>query len=234
MTIRRFLIAAMAAMCITVPTHAQETLEIVEIQETQETQETQEITYEQHNRFGLTSMFGSQFSYSIEFSYHYMGSPMFGIGFGLGVISQFRAEHVPSGGMQWYIEDNSEGVTNMYFRPSIILSTPLPKKQDFKFHFTAEPSLMLVIPVDRINIGTYRQGQRTHITATSGKKAWWGLKIGPNITKDGLTLGMGYSVSNYDIYALRRNVEFQGTKFSRFYPETKLHHGIYFNLGYMF
>ncbi len=206
---------AIAAALTALPTHAQE-------------------EQQQHNRFGLTAMLASQDSYGIEFSYHYMASPMFGIGLGIGGVGQYRAEHVPTGGMKWYIESGSEGVTNIYFRPSILLSTPLPKNADFKFHFTAEPSLMLVLPIDRINIGTYGFGQRTHVTASSGKKSWWGLKVGPNLTKDGLTLGIGYSVSNYDIYALRRNVEFQGTKFNRFYPDTKLYHGFYFTLGYMF
>ena len=203
-------------------------------------------------------------SVNAEISGHYMFLPYIGIGGGIGITGQYDYNKVPFGEISsnestrafWGLDKEQRKVVRPYLRPSLLLRTPtlirFGKERDFELKLQVEPGLQLTIPYARarINYAWYpAQGgyypdmsedfadipfQTEGYSSRKGDWCFWNLKNSITVTKDNVYFYLGYSISNFDLYSIRRNIVVEGVSFHKFYPETKYTHCVFAGIGFVF
>lgn len=196
----------------------------------------------------LTAALNSNDAYELELSYHYLFLPCVGIGGGVGYSKQWYNDYIPDGYMandsrtSWRMDDECRKVEKLYIRPSILLKTPpLIKMGKGRIGLQIEPGLQLTIPYTGVWIEYERYGDRfdyesksKHISSNKGDWCFWHLKSSMNWTVNKVFIGLGYSISNMDIYSTRRTMTVENTPFSTFYPGKRLTHVFFISSGYSF
>lgn len=203
---------------------------------------------ENKSQMALTSAFGAtdlkDFCYQFEISYHYMGHPFLGIGGGIGFCG-ILSDHLPAGYSEngiwtsWCLNKEYKYINQLYLRPSLIFRSPALTriKDKYGLHFQAEPGIQLLIPyssvkIDYIDGEAYINSER--ISSNKGNWCFWNIKSGIFIKNDDFSFGLGYIISNLDVYSNRRTMKIANSSFSEFYPKSKLVHNAFIYFGVSF
>lgn len=206
----------------------------------------------------------SNLSVDAEISGHYMLLPYIGIGGGIGLMGQYDYNKVPFGEIAsanstrafWGLDKDQRQIARPYLRPYLVLRTPtlikMGKERNFRLRLEVEPGAQLTIPYTRARInyawypeqGGYYPGvsddygdlpfQTEGYSSRRGAWCFWNLKNSITVSNDHLTFSLGYSVSNFDIYSLRRNMVVEGVSFHQFYPKKEYTHCVFAGIGYAF
>ncbi len=92
----------------------------------------------ENNRIAFSGAFSNSSTWQLDFSYHYMINRYIGFGGSLGLWKTAYPEGQPKGN-DWYAEWDSNDISNIFIRPSIILKTPplrIKKMRDWNFRTT--------------------------------------------------------------------------------------------------
>lgn len=185
------------------------------------------------HRFGFMGALTSGDVWMLEAEYHFMVCPYVGLGGSLGTWKQYMSEGYPSGS-GWMVEDDDLRMSNVYLRPSLLLVSPsLFKIGDVGVGVMAEPGVMMNIPYKCVSIDLHEHGITTDYTTRSSSKGQWcavDCRAGVNITVGPVNITAGYLISNFDIYGIARNIEYQGVKFDQFYPRKRSMQGAFLSL----
>lgn len=190
------------------------------------------------NKITVSGALTSCDTWQIETSYHYMFCPYFGLGTSVGMWKQYTVDGVPKG-QGWRISEDYEKTENLYLRPSInIVSPPVIKFSDSSLGIFMEPGFMMNIPYSKVSISLLDEHGlvREFKNASSDNGRWYAFdcKIGLNFHSGNMGIYAGYMYSNLDIYAMRRNIAFEGIRFDRFYPRKQHLHGGFLSVYYIF
>lgn len=194
---------------------------------------------------GFSAGLASGNVYDCSFVYHYKLLPFVGFGGEVGICRQWYAEYTPSGqnaqGLRWWVDDAYEKISNVYVQPSILLETPsLRLRQEANLSLQVEPSLRMFIPSDVAVMlsATFDDphGRITSSRATGRAEQWCsrGVKVAAKLRLNNALVVLGYGVSDFDIYAPRREMSFQGVSFNSFYPKKQPERSLFLRLSYRF
>lgn len=185
------------------------------------------------NRFGFVAALTSVDTWQLETGYHYMLNRYLGVGGEFGMWKQYYYDGLP-GGSNWELDGDDEYLSNLYLRPSVVLMSPtLFKIKDAQFGIVAEPGIMLNVPYQCVGIYIYENCRRSDYKSRSSSKGQWfavDCRVGLDVRVGRLDITAGYMISDFDIYGIARNIEFDGKKFGEFYPKKKLLQGAYLSL----
>lgn len=212
----------------------------------------------------LTIGVASNHAIDAEISYHHMFLPYVGIGGGIGLMGQYDYNKTPFGEIAssnstrafWGLDKDQRKIVRPYLRPSLILRTPtlikMGKERDFRLRLEIEPGVQLTVPYTRtrINYVWYpQQGgsypaigddyddiplQTENYSSRRGTWCFWNLKNSITVSNDHVSFSLGYSISNFDIYSIRRNIVVEGVSFHQFYPKKEYTHCVFAGIGYAF
>ncbi len=204
---------------------------------------------EDKSRVALTAAFGTNnhndFCYQTELSYHYMRHPYLGFGGAIGACGVLN-DHMPNGyanngiWTSWHLNKEYQYINQLYLRPSILFRTPalVEFKNNYSLHFQFEPGVQLLIPYSSVRIdfvdGEAYEDYSERISSSKGNWCFWNLKSGLFLNNNDIIFGIGYIITNLDVYSTRRNMSVENTSLGEFYPKTKLtHYGfIYFGMPF--
>lgn len=196
-------------------------------------------------QIAVTAGLDSNYAYDVEFSSHYLLLPYLGVGGGIGYFNQWYSDYLPSGEIpngqwnSWALSKSDEKIGKVYLRPSILLRTPtLLKQGKCNIFFQVEPGMQLLIPytrldIDYVNSNTY-DSKSEYKSTSKGEWCFWNFKSSINLKVGDMSIGLGYGISNLDIYASRRNIYVEGTSLGTFYPKKSLTHSYFINLAHSF
>lgn len=204
---------------------------------------------ENKSQIAFTAAFGAtdqkDFCYQFEISYYYMRHPLMGIGCGIGFCG-ILSDHLPFGYSEngiwtsWYLNKEYKYINQPYIRPSLIFRSPALTQIKGKYgvYLQAEPGVQLLIPysyvkIDYINDETYIDYSE-RISSNKGNWCFWNLKSCILIRNNDVSFGLGYIISNLDVYSKRRTMKIENTSFDKFYPKTKLTHNAFIYVGISF
>ena len=179
-------------------------------------------------------------NFTIELSYFYFPFSFKYIGFGsyLGMHASTKDREVPYGPVksttdfnEWILTSSHTKVTGLTLTPSVLLETPALKIHALKISLRAIPGMNLTIPRERVE-AEFREVKADKPVDFSNYKyqyfwlsgnQWvsWSGRFTLHFAIDELCFGLGYSMSNYDIWSTRRNGNIEGTSFSEFYPQQR-------------
>ena len=188
------------------------------------------------HRISVSASLTSAYSYSVEWGFHYMVSPNFGIGGSVGYWKNYFEDGWASGD-GWNIDEEDNKPSNIYLRPSFIVKTPSIGIKATRWSLFVEPSVMLNIPYQRVCIENvlHRHITRYEYISTHGGQ-WFAaeLRIGISAKIDQLHATAGYLISNLDIYSQYRHLRYRGESFEQFYPVISSMQGAFISLSYEF
>lgn len=208
----------------------------------------------------FTAGLNSNEAYELELSLHYCPRPYIGIGLGIGYYKQLSGDNGPyvddrKSKTSWYIDDDADTITNFYLRPSLLFTTPyLLHIKECQFKLYAEPGLIMQIPYESLYIsqtkysdeyydkkgngrGYYWMNAPVHyqrVHSHGGAWCFWNIRGGIRMDVDQCSLALGVSVSDLDIYALRRTMIYNGIKLASYYPKRENTYTLYIALSYVF
>lgn len=190
------------------------------------------------NKIAVSGALTSCDTWQMEASYHYMICPYIGLGASIGMWKQYAVNGVPKG-QGWEIDENYEETENFYLRPSIhLVSPPVVRFSENWLGFFMEPGFMMNIPYCNVLVNLLDgQGHKIGFKKVSSNNGRWyafDCKIGLNLNLGGIEISGGYLYSNLDIFALRRNMIFEGRRFDEFYPVKRHLHGGFLTVYYIF
>lgn len=196
------------------------------------------------SRIALTAGLNTNDAYDLELSYHYMLLPYLGVGSGIGYFNQWYNEYLPYGETSgrwnsWVLSESNKKIGKVYLRPSVLLSTPvLLKLGKYKISLQGESGVQLLIPhagvhIDYVNSNTY-DSKSIYKSTSKGKWAFWNFKGGVSLSAHNSALGLGYGISNLDIYSSRRFINVENVLLSDFYPGKKITHSLFVSLIHSF
>lgn len=189
------------------------------------------------SRIAFTTGLNTNDAYDGEFSYHYMLLPYLGIGSGIGYFNQWYNDYLPHGKASgqwtsWKLSESDKEIGKVYLRPSILLSTPsLFKLGKYAISFQGECGAQILIPhtgvyIDYFNYNTF--GSKSKYKSTNkGEWIFWSVKGGVNLSFNDIAIGLGYGISNLDIYSSRRIINVENVSLSDFYPERRMTHSLF-------
>lgn len=194
---------------------------------------------------GFSAGLASGYVYDFAFVYHYKLFPFVGFGGSVGLCRQWYVENSPSGqnaqGVRWWMDDAYEKISNVYVQPSISLETPsLRVRKEADLSLQVEPSLRLFIPLDVAVMLSAKfddpHGRITDSRVTGRAEQWcsWGVKVAAKLRIDDAIVMLGCGVSDFDIYAPRRTMAFNGVSFNSFFPKKQLERSLFLRLSYCF
>lgn len=173
--------------------------------------------------------------FSIEFSYFYFPWRYLGVGGYVGMHASGRDRQIPFGPVSstpdyssWILTSEHAKVTGLTLTPSLLLTTPAVRVNALAISLRVIPGVTLGLPRERIEV-EYREVDADKLVEYSNYKyerywlkgnQWlsWSGKVALNLSIDELGFGLGYGVSNYDIWNTRRSGNIEGTSFQSFYP----------------
>lgn len=190
------------------------------------------------NRFSVGGELTSGDTWQMDVSYHYMIFPYVGLGASVGIWKQFAVDGIPKGN-GWIINDDYEKIENIYLRPSIHFVSPtVARISDGNLKLFLEPGFMMNIPYCNVPVSLLDEyGFEKDVKNVSTHKGRWyafDCKIGFGFDLGNVNLSGGYRFSTLDIYAMRRNLTFNGKRFDEFYPKESYLHGGFIAVGYFF
>lgn len=202
-------------------------------------------TKDENGLFSLTAGVATNYVYNLEASAYYCPVPWVGVGVGIGFVKQGRDQAPWPHGYKWEIDDDSRSMENFYLRPSLLFTSPrLFRIKACSFRLFAEPGLVMKIPYSYVDISDDRELDQSpkygpivreyRYRGRSSKGAWcfWSLRAGIRINvDDGLTIGLGYGMGNFDMYSQRRNIVVNGHRMSDFYKDQGMNHTLFVSLS---
>lgn len=191
-----------------------------------------------HHEVGLTGELTSGATWQLEVSYHWFPMKYVGIGGSIGMWKQMGYDGVPLT-HEWSTADEDKSLMNGFLMPSLLLKTPaIIKTDDVSLGIMAEPGFMMNIPYDKVEIEcSYGSGlpvDYDYVSSNSGRWYAFSLRIGAYATFDNVAIALGYACSDLDIYGMRRNMAYKGTRFDGFYPKRKNMGGAFLRMSYSF
>ena len=188
-----------------------------------------------HHCLGATGELTSGTTWQLEASYHWFPIRYVGIGASVGFWKQIGNDYIPSA-KGWRVREDSQNVMNGFVMPSLILQTPaLVKTEDLSVGLMAEPGMMFNIPYDKVYIEyTNDKGIPIADNKISYHDSSWlalNLRIGIYSKFDRISLTLGYVFTNLDVYAMRRNMQYDNVKLGDFYPKRKYHGGAFLRVS---
>lgn len=169
-----------------------------------------------------------------------------GISMGLEFTSQYlQPLHTAViNGMDAYTDDNTKNIGWMVFKPSLHIKSPAVwanKDNGYALWFQFEPGVNLACPFR--NSATYKisaipgiNGPGIDCVSYPNKDIqwfYWNTRISANFSVERFVVGVGYSLSNFDYYSCRRNIQLpDGTKY--YVPEKEFSQSIFLSIGYRF
>lgn len=189
-----------------------------------------------HHRFSISGTLTSSDTYSLEAAYHYMFWEYLGIGGALGHWSNWYDDGWASG-TRWHIDDDDNKPSNLYLRPSVVVTSPALKWRQAYLSIYAEPGLMLNIPYQRVCIETtenWPAKDYDYISTTGGQWLAMDLRLGINANVGPCGISAGYMMSNLDIFSQYRHLSYRGISFREFYHSKPFMQGAYLTLSYNF
>lgn len=176
--------------------------------------------------------------------YRYIGAT-----FGLNVTSQYNQVGY-SGSISgnnrifWTIEDNEANVAKFLLHPAVCLRAPmiwLDKDHDTGLTIQIEPGLSIALPVNDQVAVNYRDKEHNstimdskRFSNTKGEWLFWNIRGSISLNVDRFVLSTGYSISNFDVYAGRRNIVVEGMELNRKLPIREFTYSFFISLGYCF
>lgn len=80
--------------------------------------------------------------------------------------------------------------------------------------------------IDYFNYNTF--GSKSKYKSTNkGEWIFWSVKGGVNLSFTDIAIGVGYGISNLDIYSSRRFINVENVSLSDFYPEKRMPHSLF-------
>lgn len=189
-----------------------------------------------HHRFSISGTLTSSDTYSLEAAYHYMFWEYLGIGGALGHWSNWYDDGWASG-TSWHIDDDDNKPSNLYLRPSVVVTSPTLKWRQAYLSIYAEPGFMLNIPYQRVCIETtenWPAKDYDYISTTRGQWLAMDLRLGINANVGPCGISAGYMMSNLDIFSQYRHLSYRGISFREFYHSKPFMQGAYLTLSYNF
>lgn len=190
-----------------------------------------------HHRASITGVLTSSDCYQIQLSYHYMFWKFFGAGGSIGVWQNYFEDGRASGS-NWSVDDDDNKPGNLYLRPSVVLKSPSIRIKQVFLSLYAEPGIMLNIPYKRVCIEKTHNLQVVDYDYVSTNRGQWiafDIHFGVNLDVGPCGIGVGYLMSNLDIYSQFRKLSYDDVSFKDFYPKKKsFMQGAYLTLSYNF
>lgn len=188
-------------------------------------------------RLGLNFQFTSFRTWQIDFGCHYMVTPWLGLGASLGGWRQYGQWNSPEG-PNWWVLKSDRHVSNVFLRPSLLLTTPtLWRIGKTEWGLMANPGVMLNVPNHRVTIeksNDWDYEDQEHISSSRGKWCALDCRLGLYLRAGKVYIMAGYILSNLEIYSYYRNMEYDGVKFSDYYPRRKGLQGGFVTISYNF
>lgn len=191
-----------------------------------------------HHEVGLTGELTSGDTWQLEASYHWFPIKYVGVGASFGLWRQTGYDGLPATN-EWRINEDDSKVGNVFLMPSLLLKSPaIIKTADVSLGLMAEPGFMMNMPSAKVAIdkieGTNVYTNYDRVSSNSGRWCAFSLRIGAYAAFDNITISLGYAYSSLDIYGMRRNMVYNGTRFSDFYPKRKNMGGAFLRVAYSF
>jgi|SRR5574344_393734 hypothetical protein len=199
-------------------------------------------TYSQgETKLSLSVGYNSNSAGDIEASIRHYFNTYVGIGAGIGYYG-LHSDCFPigkaSGGhwTTWEIAEKDQNLGRFYFEPSVVLKTPtLFSIGETKCDISVAPGLLLQTPGSLISI-VYKnnKGEYENKKIWSGKGRWffWDAKSMVAVHLSDFSLGLGYTISNLDVYTNYRNLKHQEIDFGKFYPKKKFTHTVFLEVTF--
>lgn len=195
-------------------------------------------TTDYNHEAALVGSLTSGDTWQLEASYHWFPIKYVGIGTSVGLWRQIGYNYTGSS-ENWHIKDDNKSIMNGFIMPSLVLRSPvIVKTSEVDFGFMAEPGLMLNLPYDRVVVENSDEYgipmNRAEVSNHNGR--WWAfnLRLGIYAHIDEIGISLGYVYSNLDIYGMRRNMQYRGTRFDTFCPKRKDIGGAFIKVSYNF
>ncbi len=190
------------------------------------------------NRVSVAGELTSEYTWQLDFSYHYMLSSYLGIGASAGMWRQFSVEGVPEG-EGWRIADEYKEIGNIYLRPSLLIISPaLMKFSDSELKLFMEPGFMMNIPYCMVHIYMLNpfgiKAYEKKVSTNKGKWYAFDCKTGFSLNLENLSFSLGYQISTLDVYSMRRELVYDNKRFDEFYPKKKTLHGGFLSISVFF
>lgn len=144
----------------------------------------------------------------------------------------------------WTIEDNEANVAKFLLHPAVCLRAPmiwLDKDHDTGLTIQIEPGLSIALPVNDQVAVNYRDKEHNstimdskRFSNTKGEWLFWNIRGSISLNVDRFVLSTGYSISNFDVYAGRRNIVVEGMELNRKLPIREFTYSFFISLGYCF
>lgn len=190
-----------------------------------------------HHRASITGALNSSDSYELELSYHYMICKYLGVGGSFGWWQNYFVDGHASG-KGWSIDYDNDNPRNIFIRPSLVVKSPALRIKQVLLSLYAEPGLMLNLPYTHVCIDKLRGAEvydYEYISTNRGQWLAWDVHAGINVEVGPFGAGIGYLMSNLDIYSYFRNLSYDGISFRDFYPKkTSFIQGAYLTFSYYF
>lgn len=155
-----------------------------------------------------------------------------------------RYEGRAGNGMRWVVEGTSAYPIQLLFRPAVRFRSPiLTLFEEWNLSINCEPGVYIsAIPNERIEVNYYRGAEPFEVYPVNydvvknrgGEIFSWNVKSFFELEADRLLLGLGYTVSNFDIYNGRRNIIIEGTPLAHVIDDRKLSHTVFVSVGVRF
>lgn len=198
------------------------------------TEDTEE--RKQHS-VAITGELSSNTTWQLDASYHWFPLKYVGVGASIGMWKEIGCTDNPSTD-NWRFSGDSRNVTNGFFMPSLQLLTPaLIKNESVEIGLTAEPGFMINIPYDKVWIEKTIVGVPEEYEKVSYSKGQWlafHFRAGIYASFGDIAMSLGYVYSNLDIYAMRRNMQYNNISFKDFYPKQNAVSGMYLQVSFSF
>ncbi|MBR1873170.1 MAG: hypothetical protein IJ795_08195 [Bacteroidales bacterium] len=194
--------------------------------------------------------------FGIEFSYFWFPLHYVGIGAYAQMGATSKSSNVPTGVIPasseyygtynvWILMEEHQKVTNLSLVPSVLLATPDLNIGAVALSLRLIPGIGLTVPRERVEVEYRMANPKVDVEYSNFKyqKYWlkgpqwwyWSGRAAINVNIDELGFGIGYRMSNQDIWATRRTGKIEGTSFDTFYPSgKKLYHSFYLYVAWKF
>lgn len=191
-----------------------------------------------HHGVGVTGELTSSDTWQLEASYHWFPVKYVGVGASVGLWRQIGYDGAPSAN-EWRTDEGDRSLMNGFFMPSLLLRTPaIIRTEVVDIGLMAEPGFMMNVPYSRVDIEeTDGVGYTTgydHVSCNRGRWYAFSLRTGVYASFDQIHLSAGYVYSDLDIYGMRRDMVYRGTRFDDFYPKRKRIGGAFLRISYSF
>lgn len=199
----------------------------------------------QNNQIVLSGAVDSNDAWELKFSYVKKLKEWFGLGIGLNVYKQYYGGITVSGppihgvGInEWILSDNSRCAGGVQLNPFIHINTPtLFHIQDFKADIYMEPGVQMTITSNKLE-ADYWYNNGYYLSRTfeghGGKWFSWNYCMGVELENEECLFGLGYFISNMDIYSYKRDIKIDKIRIGDYLPSPQKKWGLCICIGLKF